>query len=821
MKHRLIVIGVCAALLLAVFWVRDFDAASAPKDEILAYQVSPDQGVEVTLHGGVKQISVTAWLLVPLDTPADEALPYGLDLRLSDADGNVRMSRRYENFTRLPAREPDSLAYEASVMDAPGYVSEPRTVEVDVNPLGASAGRLRVRASQGKYNQVLLRLAHRVERSEFEKQLLARTMSAAERDQLTAQRSSLGFFDIPDGVRADALGFWQQRLTAAGREGRDYTVRRLLIGPSAAQQLDPGWGGRDFRTSRHERLAINVRGPLTLRVRSSHTTQVHLEVVGLDAPSAHAVPAGRWIDLSLGHQGSSTVVLFADPPSQLSLSASVGDGQQFISSEPPRHSGKRLEITPDVSHQPVYRLRETEPVTLGVAPGQSRAGLSVRSVAPQPEVALQRSVRVVWQDAKQVELSRAELRVSLEHSAFEQIDGMPVTERQLAHLHVPSGAARLLIFGAEDLVLTPFVQEPGVMEVRHRPPYDQPPPEGLKWLHAPLDIKDWALIRPDDEPLLRRAGRTAMLRSQIRLEPSASEDAAIAARTLESRADALQRPIFVPTTYSPQYTFPEHAWVLLSADRPEREVSVPEAGELSTLYLADGDRLGEPWAVRIDGTAVPQGTLAFRSGVRRLALAPGAVKLSTEGLGPGGLLLVQGAPKGGGVIVKRQSFYALDRGSRLDFGFQRRPRELLTLVVTLATEGGNADLELIHSIDGGRDSGRLDHFYHRTTELTGQHRLRTGAQGEALIWSEPFETQGKALPDRLGRVIVPLGDDLAAGPHRLTLQHPGKSDAAGRNRYWVRAVLVGRVLGDPKVELAPQAGLGSRAVEPGRPRAGL
>ncbi len=797
MKHRLIVIAVCAALLLAVLGVRDFDAASAPKDEILAYEVSPDQGVEVTLHGGVKQISVTAWLLVPLDTPPDDALPYGLELRLSDAEGNVRMSRRYENFTRLPARGPDSLAYEASVIDAPGYVTEPRTVEVDVNPLGASAGRLRVRASQGKYSQVLLRLAHRVERSEFEKQLLARTMSSAERDQLTAKRSSLGFFDIPDSVRADAVGYWHQRLTAAGREGRDYTVRRLLIGPSAAQQVEPGWGGRDFRTSRSERLAINVAGALTLRVRSSHTTQVHLEVVGRDAPSVHAVTGGRWVDLSLGDQGLSTVVLFADPPSQLSLSASVADAQQFFGSEPPRRSGKRLEITPDVSYQPVYRLREAEPVTLGVAPGQSRAGLSVRSVAPQAEVAVQRSVRVVWQDAKQVELSRAELRSSLEPSAFEQIEGLPVTERQLAQLHVPSGAAQLLIFGAEDLVLTPFVQEPGVMEVRYRPPYDQLPPEGLRWLHAPLDIKDWALVRPDNEPLLRQAGRTALLRSQIRLEPSASEDAAIASRTLESRADALKRPVFAPTTYSPQYAFPDYAWVLLSADRPEREVSVPEAGELSILYLADGDRLGEKWSVRVDGSAVHQGTLAFRSGGRRLALAPGVVKLSAEGLGPGGLLLAQAAPQGGGVIVKRQSFYALDRGGRLDFDFRRKPNELLTVVVMLATEGGNADVELIHRIDGGRDDGRSNHFYHRTTEYAGRHRLRTGEQGEALIWSEPFETRGKTLPDRLGRVSIPLGDDLGAGPHRVTLQHPGSSDGTGRNRYWVRAVLVGRVLGDP------------------------
>ena len=81
MKNLSIVSLVVFVLLLAVLGVRNFDAGSAPRDEILAYQVSPEQPVEVTLHGGVEQISVTSWLLVPIDTPVDEPLPYADDIR--------------------------------------------------------------------------------------------------------------------------------------------------------------------------------------------------------------------------------------------------------------------------------------------------------------------------------------------------------------------------------------------------------------------------------------------------------------------------------------------------------------------------------------------------------------------------------------------------------------------------------------------------------------------------------------------------------------------------------------------------------------------
>lgn len=796
MKNLGIVALVILVLLLAVAGVRNFDAGNAPQDEILAYQVSPAQPVEVTLHGGVEQISVTSWLLVPIDTPVDEPLPYALEFQLSDSRGKVRMNRRYENFTRLPPTFTGSTGDEARVADALGYVTEPRTIDVDVQKLEARAGRLRVWSAAGKYDQVLLRLAHRVERSAFEKRLLARTMSTAERDQLTRERSSLGFFDIPDGVRAEALGHWHQRLTAAGREGRDYIVRRLLIGPAGSARPTPEWVGEGYETSERQRLAINVAGTLTLRVRASRTTHVHLDVVGRAAPSVHAVAAERWVDLVVESEGLATVVLFADPPSQLSLSAPLAEAPRIFTNEPPEQVGQRIKIGPDLNIQGLYRLDPDAPLVIGVAPGQLRTGLSVRSTQTARAQETDQ-VRVVWQDAAQTELSSVLLRLSFEPSLFERVDDQPVTEKQIAQLHVPPGAQRLLVFGADHLLLSPFVEEPGVEQVSYLPPFDQPPPEGLSWVHAPMNVKDWALIRPDNEAALRLANRTAKLHAQIRLEPNVIEDAVLLPRTLEPTREALSRPVFTPTTYSPRYPFPDNAWVMLSGDRPERVVTVAEPGEVSTLYLADTDRLGQQFAVLAGMEPVHQGTLAFRSGAHRLELTPGVVELGTRGLGSGGLLLVQAPPATAGVILKRQTFYALERGRRLDFGFTRGEAELLTVVVMVVTEGGGARVALEHAIDGGSQRGRLDHFYHRMSEYGGRHEVRTGELGEALIWSEPFGAPGaEALPDRLGRAIIRLGDDLGAGAHRLTVRHPGGPEQRGRNRYWVRAVVVGRVLGN-------------------------
>jgi hypothetical protein len=211
------------------------------------------------------------------------------------------------------------------------------------------------------------------------------------------------------------------------------------------------------------------------------------------------------------------------------------------------------------------------------------------------------------------------------------------------------------------------------------------------------------------------------------------------------------------------------------------------------LYLADAERLGASWSLLSDAQPLHTGTIAFRSGARRFELPPGQFELGVEGLGSGGLLLAQAAPSAGGVIVKRQTFHALDPGERLDFDFRLARGELASVVVTVATEGGNRTLDLAHSIDQGSRSQRADHFQHRTSDYERQHRLRTGELGRALIWSEPFEPRAETLPDRLARISIPLGDDLAPGPHRLTLRHP-KGLGPALSRYWVRAVLVGRVI---------------------------
>lgn len=795
MKDALIVVGVCLAMLLAVLGVQRFDASGAPLDEILAYEVDAERGVEVTLHGGVQQVSLTSWVVLPLDTPGDEELPYGLDVRLTDVDGNVRMSRRYENYTRLPLVTSQDGVPRTSLAGGVSYVSEPRTVTVNVDPLGNSAGRLRVTASPGKYSRVLLRLAHRVERTRFEKALLARTMNTLERSDLMAGRSSLGFLDIPDEVRAEALSHWHQRLTAAGREGRDYTVRRLLIGPKVPPPAEPEWVGNGFESSPTQQLAINLAGPVTLRVWSAAATNLQVDLVGRDAPSFHAIGARGWIELTLESEGLATAIFAADPPSRLAFGASLAARGQFFRSEPPRENGRWLEVAPEIVRQRAYRLDPVQPMVLGVAPGQPRLGLSVRSLRAGGERAEGR-LRVLWQNGRGEQLSSEEFELSFGPSQFEHVDGEEVSERELLQLHVEPAAERALIVGDEDLLATPFVPEPGVEESVMTPPFDAEPPEGLRWRYAPLDIKDWALIRPDDEEELRRSGRELSVQCQLRLEPTGREGIPIAPRTLEPRGQPLSRPVFVPTTYSPRYPFPDNGWVLFEAQRSARDVVIAPPGELSILYVADAERLGQSWSLRSSTDTVYAGPLYLRSGARRLELPLGEQHLEVEGLGARGLLLAQAAPRGGGVILRRQTFYALDRGRQLDFDFLLRPGELASLYVTIATEGQNADVTLAHAIDGGRPVERAKHFRHRMTDFERVQQLRTGALGEALIWSEPFSSREVALPDRLGRALVTLGDDLLPGPHRLTLRHP-PGGAAARNRYWVRAVLVGRVLGHP------------------------
>jgi hypothetical protein len=437
-------------------------------------------------------------------------------------------------------------------------------------------------------------------------------------------------------------------------------------------------------------------------------------------------------------------------------------------------------------------------VTIGIAHNQKLIGIGVRSSdVPWQEAPSSYPMTAVWVDAAGDELSRVPLHVSLESSAFDSIDGAPGSSRRLAHLHVPARATSVAILGASHLVINPFVAEQGIEAVVRRAPYDIEPREGLRWRNAPLAVSNSVLVRPDNLAALRAEERTARIEAQVRLEPVVEPREAIVPRTLTPLPPVLRRPLFARAGLAPGAPLPRNGWMLLPPSPGGAQVVIPDTGELDLLFSAEPERLGEQWALRSGEVSWLTSPLTVQSGRRRVAMTPGPLWLSHDGLGAGGRLLVKASSPSAGSLLKRQSFYALDPGKGMEFVFERRPRELLAVVVAVASRGAPRDLVIEHTLDGGKGAELDDRFYRRTTDVRATHALGARDLEPALLWSEPFDTSSEPLPDRLGRVLIQLGDDLEVGRHRLALRNRNGLGPQARNRQWVRAVLVGRVLRHP------------------------
>jgi hypothetical protein len=152
-------------------------------------------------------------------------------------------------------------------------------------------------------------------------------------------------------------------------------------------------------------------------------------------------------------------------------------------------------------------------------------------------------------------------------------------------------------------------------------------------------------------------------------------------------------------------------------------------------------------------------------------------------------LWLQAVPAAGGTVFRSQRAYRLSAGQDLTLRFERRPGELLALLVTVASETKGRPFELSYEVDPGRTLTQGNRLYRRLTLGRGVLTGQTGSAGPALIWEASSGPLGEnPLPHGVAQVRIPLGDDLGVGTHQLRLRFT----ANGSSPLWVRAVTVGR-----------------------------
>jgi hypothetical protein len=139
--------------------------------------------------------------------------------------------------------------------------------------------------------------------------------------------------------------------------------------------------------------------------------------------------------------------------------------------------------------------------------------------------------------------------------------------------------------------------------------------------------------------------------------------------------------------------------------------------------------------------------------------------------------------------------YELTANRALTFDFERREGELLATYLFVVSEGSPIPLRFVYRIDDGEGSAETGRFLRRLTRMQGFVTGRTGSRGRGLLWEAgPRREAQPGWPDRIGRLRIALGDDLAVGRHQLRLRLEPQARTAPPSPLWVRGVLVGRAL---------------------------
>lgn len=786
---RWLLLTLFAALLAAVLYpVKEFDASSAPRDEVLAYEVTSTRKVQLPVHAGISLVTVVTWPVLPWGAGAEEVISYGIEVLLSDPDGKPREYRRHDARSRVTV-DPDSAEPSARLADGSVLVGGSRSLDVDVSPLAQTGGTMTITAARGGHERVLLLATHTLRRTAFEQAVLERSVGAEERARVIGQRSSLGFFDLPAETRVESLAYRVRRLTALGREGTSYQTRRLLLGdrPEPPQSSGPVQQKTPIGPARH--VALNVSGPIELSLAGDPG----LAVATRDGAGAelvrHVIPAHGLMVLSFEQEGVRTLFLQSERESKIAMSVSETHGSALVGDVARLPSEGRLPLFPDIRRFTYYRLSAVEPVSFAMLPGQTMMGFSARvALTGRESSAVGGWFEVEWLGSQGETLVRGKVQFRAKRSLFDTLEGAPLTDAERGRLRVPKGAQTFRLRGITSTLLSIDTDEPGVERSVLEPTYAMDLAEEVAFKNAPFTEKTWTVLRPDNADELERNERAPRVHAQVRIEDKTPRGQTLAERSLPPVNVVQSRYVFAPTTYSPRFEFPANAWTQL--DEKDRWVVVPAEGRLDVVYMADPEKLGETWGLSASGEQRWSTRLTTPGGRAIANLSPGPQPLRTWGLGRAGTVMVQAPPRAGGKIFKRHKNYALTPTGRLRFKIERDLGELVSVVLIVTTLDANQDVLLSYRLRSQTAERPQPEpwLYRRQTALEGQLQLRTGVRGRALVWSAEGRTTTTTLPDRVGSVTIPLGDDLRPGARILELrQHGGAAET-----IWVRAVAARR-----------------------------
>ena len=857
MKRWSIVLLLMLSLGAALCGTYDYETRSQSQlvaDELLAYELTPMQGVQVAVPAGTETVQMTSWAVLAPDgrLVSTEGLPYTIEVELTAhgvvAGGEARQRvAHYSAITRVTGVSADEMAFTAParLADGPERLTDPRTLEVNTRMLAGHGGRMRVRALAGEHQHLLVRLSYRFSRGAVERTLFQTALGPAEAQALLSQTTALGFVDLPPSARDVLLSYWGRRLTALGRVGQDYRLRRVLVGA----RMNVGGTGRQsllpFDISPQRCAAFNFSGPLRMSLQGppGFTVQVsdgEMLVHGLRArlvdhlqarpsgPRAVSLDEMGRADVDLSRPGLRTVVFSAAAQATLHFTMAPGAAAAQLGDVEQRElpSG-RLSVMPDIRYHRYYQLQPAAGLRYRVAPGQGEFRVLLRARGRRTAdydgffaeyggggdlVGHLRARWLVDGESGGARSGQEGLSVALPRSDFDDFDDVGAagagvflaSDPHVAYLFPPAGVSEVILEGDPQLAVSVAVREPFVERGQPQAAYDVALDVDQRLVHAPQELSRWARVEPDNMEGLVRAGRKWRLRSQVRLLTGGPREEARAERSLRPRGRPPQRTLWVQRLMRDRSRFAPSdlgsaagtEWFELGAESRLRVA--PRPGRSTTLklrYDVSTAQLGQTLRFLVDGVARSEIALVVSSGTLSLPVSPGVRHLQVEGLGEEGVLYADAPPRVAMEALRAYSVFELRRGTPLDFVVVRADEEPLSIALFVVTEGHGVPWQLRHTLiaTGGKALRRPPRVFFR--EPTTPDGTLAGVSGEyesGLLWEAPHAGPRRVSVggDGVSKVMLHLGDDLTARRQVVRLSLP---PGRGRpERLWLRAVLVGQ-----------------------------
>jgi hypothetical protein len=745
--------------------------AMVPSDELLAYDLTPPHSVVIGLAPKSDEFRLTTWCIVG-KASLEERFDYIVQVQWLNAQSKILGDNQFAFESRVSAQPEsrDPTTWATRLAYSSDAITDSRTVRVKLpNFSGELPAKARLSLLSQKNERVVVRATYPEPRNSLEVRAVHEGLNADDRRALVENIASVSYDELPWALQATALSSWQRRLDAAGVEGKDFFVTRLLVGTGRASAGLVAAQRPSWFVHRSHSVAYNVKAPVDAELTAKAGSAIVITQGSPPTSKSILIGESGHASLRLGQTAApQTVVISSDVPAPTAIQLTIAekDLSNTFGNVSQLGNARRFELLPMVRRSVYYALSDSTPITVNIPEGQGSLGVRVRAGAAHTQG---------WLEAR-FGNERTRTTVELAPSTFEQwADESQATETKLLYLKLTPEIREVNFYGSTTLAIAPFTLDPEVSEARLSDPFDVALAPLQRWLYPRYDLSHEVPLRPTNVTALITLNRQIALLAQSRLV-STGEGARPPDTLLVPNRRTVQRHVLEPYRITQTQPIPDE--IAIALDQP-RKFIVPatgaRAGRVGIAYRLAPTSVGNTLEWLLDGQSWIKEPTLTQGEERTLTVPPGQHTLEVTGISASDRALIEAIPLSSDGLFRKRVAYRLDPAGTLSFAFDKRAPNVKILVYFFS------EYDRLFRFDWALEKIVRVAF----AESDSAHSKSVEGLGVATPQTWFWETREHGLVHQYRERIV-LGDDVAQGSVTLKLRSRLRSSA------FVFCVLVGQ-----------------------------